>query len=865
MLRFHSAVNALLVALVLSSPVFGQMRGQASVTVTGVVEDGNGAAISGVKVTLVRGDTHHIQETVSDENGNFSFPEVSPGNYVLKIEMSGFEPYEKSLVADGQALKPLKIKLKIGAMKQQITVDADAADEAPSTSDSDAATARVDDNLLRQLPTLSEDVTPLIQKFVSPAAQGAEGPSIIIDGVEGSAVDLPASAIRKIRIDRNPYSALFQHPGKAKVEVTTEHGHKKRYDGGFAMYARNSLFDARNAFAKLAPDLDRRLLQANLGGALPGNSSSFYIAAERSMLNQSAVVNAVTLTGPVLENVPTTQHRDNVFARLQWWVSPLHTLYGTYNFNDHSYHNKDVGGFNLPEQGVNDGRHRHRVMLDYSAIIPANWRNDLRFSFSNDNEHTGNSAVAPAIIVNQAFNAGPSQTFTRDERRQFDLQDTVYYAHNKHAITFGARLRADLIDAFDASNFGGTFEFASLGQYAAGSPFVFRTVEGNPNVEFAARVANGFVQDELQVSPQLTLTFGLRYDWQSTIDERANFAPRLAFAFAPGKNRKTVIRGGGGIFYDNFPVSARQRSLLYDGTRLRELVFSNPSFPNPFAAGEASSLPPSVIRVAPDIRPPYLSQTSIGVEHELWHNNSLTVEYAFLHGTHLFRSRNINAPLPETGLRPDPNFVNINQVESTAFERSHAVTATFRGQFGKFFEPYVQYIFSKNINDTSGTFALPANNYDLRPEIGPADFDWRHRLNLMGAVALPQAFHLGLLLSVTSGAPFDITTGFDNNGDTVATDRPPGVTRNTGRGPGTVELDVRFGKTFNVARLWGGEPASKRKRNNLEFTVDAFNVINHTNVNGIVGVLSSPFFGRANSAGGARTVQLSVKYLFRRG
>ena len=135
----------------------------------------------------------------------------------------------------------------------------------------------------------------------------------------------------------------------------------------------------------------------------------------------------------------------------------------------------------------------------------------------------------------------------------------------------------------------------------------------------------------------------------------------------------------------------------------------------------------------------------------------------------------------------------------------------------------------------------------------------------MGAVALPQAFHLGLLLSVTSGAPFDITTGFDNNGDTVATDRPPGVTRNTGRGPGTVELDVRFGKTFNVARLWGGEPASKRKRNNLEFTVDAFNVINHTNVNGIVGVLSSPFFGRANSAGGARTVQLSVKYLFRRG
>jgi len=864
MFRFHLAINVLLIALVYSSLVFGQMAPDpANLNLTGVVEDGSGAAISGAKVALVRGDTHPIRETTSAENGNFSFKDLSPGNYVLKIEVSGFERYEKSLVVQGQEVKPLKIKLKVGGARQQVTVDADAADEAPSTSDSDAATARIDDNLLHQLPTLSEDVTPLIQKFVSPAAQGAEGPSVIIDGVEGSAVDLPASAIRKIRIDRNPYSALFQHPGNAKVEVTTVHGHKKRYDGGFAMYARNSLFDARNAFSEFAPDLDRRLLQANLGGPLPGKSSSFYIAAERSMLNQSAIVNAVTLSGPLRENVPTTQYRDNIFARLQWWVSPLHTLCGSYTFNDHSYHNKDVGGFNLPEQGVNDGRHRHKVMLDYSAMIPPNWRNDLRLSFSSDNEHTGDLAVAPAIIVDQAFNAGPSQTFTRDQRRQFDLQDTVYYAHNKHAIALGARFRTDLMDAFDASNFGGTFEFASLEQYGASTPFVFRSVEGSPNVKFATRVANGFVQDEFQATQRLSLTFGLRYDWQSAIDDRRNFAPRFAFAFVPGQNRKTIIRGGGGIFYDNLPVSARQRSLLYDGIRLRELVISNPSFPDPFAAGQ--SPPPSVIRVAPDIRSPYLSQASLGVERELWHTNSLTVEYSFLHGTHLFRSRNINAPLPQTGLRPDPNFVNINQVESAAFERSHAVTATFRGQFGKFFQPYVQYMFSKTINDTSGTFALPANNYDLRPEIGPADFDWRHRLNLMGVVSLPRAFRLGLLLSAMSGAPFDITTGFDNNGDTVATDRPPGVTRNTGRGPGTVELDVRFSKTFDIAHFWGGEPASKHKQNNLEFSVDAFNAINHTNVNGIIGDMSSPFFGRANSAGAPRTIQLSVRYLFRRG
>ena len=97
----------------------------------------------------------------------------------------------------------------------------------------------------------------------------------------------------------------------------------------------------------------------------------------------------------------------------------------------------------------------------------------------------------------------------------------------------------------------------------------------------------------------------------------------------------------------------------------------------------------------------------------------------------------------------------------------------------------------------------------------------------------------------------------------MANDRPAGVTRNTGRGPGSTQLDLRFTKSFSVPLLWG-EQRAKLKRNSLEFSVDAFNAINHTNINGIVGVLSSPFFGRANSALEARTIQLSVRYIFRR-
>src|SRR5439155_25436405 len=122
-----------------------------------------------------------------------------------------------------------------------------------------------------------------------------------------------------------------------------------------------------------------------------------------------------------------------------------------------------------------------------------------------------------------------------------------------------------------------------------------------------------------------------------------------------------------------------------DGVRIRHLVISNPSFPNPYLSGGVTSVLPSAIRIAPDIRSPYLLHTSIGVEREFIEHNTLALEYTFLPGVNLFRSRNINAPWTTTGLRPNPAFLNINQVESTAFLRSQALTVTFSGRVGKVF------------------------------------------------------------------------------------------------------------------------------------------------------------------------------------
>jgi hypothetical protein len=847
-------INGLLAVLIFPS----LLTAQPSAGVTGVVEDETRAAIPGATVTLLGQDTRAKRSTTSREDGTFIFEDVSPASYVLTIEMSGFETYQNTVAIGPQPLKPLRIGLRVKAMAEDVTVEAESTDRL-STSASDAATTKVDDDWLRDLPIASDDVLALLGKFVSPSAQGAAGASIIVDGVEADQSDLPSSAINSVRINRNPYSAVFQHPGKGRIEMSTRRGHRsRRLDGAFDLSSRNSLFAARNAFSKSVPDVGRRLLQPSVGGALPGKNSSFYFAAKRFVDHESAVVNAMTQAGPFVANVPASRHHDTLFTRLQWWPSAVHSVFGTYGFSERAFNNRGTGGFNLPERGMGGDRRSHKVTVNDSVLLPPNWSNNLRIGVTTEEDRTGNAATAPAIVVNQAFSAGPSQTFTQDNSRTFEVDNAAtYYGLAGHTLVFGGRARADRSDAFDASNFGGTFEFASLARFAAGAPLIFRINRGDPNIAYRVYRVNGFLQDEIRLERQLTLTFGVRYDWQSTITDRNNVAPRFALAFAPAK--KTILRGGAGIFYDNLPGSATERSLLFDGVRLRQVVISSPSFPDPFLRGEAVSPLPSIIRVAPGIRSPQLSQASAGIEQELWHRNSITAEYSLLYGAHLFRSRNINAPVPATGVRPDPDFLNVNEIESTASERSQALTIAWRGRLGKSFKPYAQYVFSRTTDDTSGTFSLPANNYDLRAEKGPADFDPRHRFNLMGTMALPKGFSTGLVLSATSGSPFDITTGFDNNGDTVANDRPPGVTRNTGRGPRTVQLDLRFAKTFNLAPLRGGN-----KRDSFDFTVDVFNALNHTNITNIVGVLSSPFFGRGNSAAPARTVQFGVRYRFRR-
>jgi outer membrane receptor protein involved in Fe transport len=370
----------------------------------------------------------------------------------------------------------------------------------------------------------------------------------------------------------------------------------------------------------------------------------------------------------------------------------------------------------------------------------------------------------------------------------------------------------------DRSNQQGTIFFASLAALSENQPFAAILQRGDPRTIFIEKNVGGFFQDEWQLRPGLSVAGGVRYDWQNYFGDGNNLAPRLAVAWAPGKTRKTVIRTGSGFFFDRSGPGPIWDILRYNGTQLRRYVIRGAP------PADLSNVPTSIHRLADDVQLPNTMQFSVGVERQLAPKTTLSVNYVGTRAVKQLRSRDANAPLPPGfAARPDPRINVLREIESAGRVEANALEVNLRGDLGKRVNGIVQYVFGRTMADTSGVNWYPANSFAPSGEWGRADTDRRHQFNLLGTATLHRWANFGLSLSLLSGIPFNITTGRDENGDGLAIDRPDGITRNTGQGPGTAVLDVRWYRDFRL------QPARKAKSPSLTLGLDAFNVFNRVN------------------------------------
>ena len=425
----------------------------------------------------------------------------------------------------------------------------------------------------------------------------------------------------------------------------------------------------------------------------------------------------------------------------------------------------------------------------------------------------------------------------------------------RHTLKYGVNVpdwsRRGLLDK---GNQFGTLSFASLQDYAAGRPFAAVVQRGDPKVIFVEKNLGGFFQDEWQLRPSLSLAGGFRYDWQNHFGDRNNFAPRLALAYAPGKQRKTVLRAGAGFFFERSGPGPIWDIRRFDGARLRRFVLTGADVPRDLNEFSPAALPASIDRLQPGIQLPNVMQFSAGFETQLAKKTTLAVNYVGTRGVQMLRSRDANAPLPPLfASRPDPRVNVLRQIESAGRMSGNSLEIGLRGDLAPRFSGMAQYVFGKYSSDTGGVSWFPANSFDPRGEWGRGGEDHRHHFNLLSTAKLHPWASLGVSVRMFSGLPFNITTGRDDNRDGMALDRPPGVARNSGHGPGYAGVDLRW---FRDLRL---HPSQKDKSPAATVSVDAFNVFNRVNYQGFVGALTSPFFGRAVGARPARQLQLGLR------
>ena len=846
-----------LLALLWGSCCHAQSHAPASHVISGSVHDPSDAAIVGADVGLTLPDGRIVAQTKTDSYGNFRFNGINLGTYRVEAQHEGFRETAAIVRVVDRPQVATKIVLPIAVAQQEVTV---ASSEAVPLVSNDVAANQnantIERSALDQIPVFDQDYIATLSRFLDNSSLGTNGVSLVVNGVEANGPGVTNSAVKSVKINQNPYSALYSRPGRARIEIETKGG-SPQYHGEVNVMFRDAIFDAKNAFATTKPPERRQYYEGSITGPLGrGKKTTFLASVDEDRDDQQAFVVAQVLNGTIRANVPTPSQHFFASGRIFHDIGASDQFWIGYSYEQSSRKNQNVGGIVLPEAGTTIFNVEHEVNVSYRKVFSSRLLNQIHFLVGHQDTPVTSTTTAPSIVVQGAFIGGGAQGDSKRTEAHAEGADIVTYDRGKHDLKFGVEIPDwSRRGADDFTNFLGTYSFASLADYAAARPANYLVQRGQGHLVFLEKNVAGFIEDNVRVTAGLQVSVGLRYYFQNYFhDDSKNFAPRFGFAWAPGKKSKTVIRGGGGVFFDRTGPRPIADLLHFNGVNLQRFIVENPTFP--VDPGSLFAEPTSLVVLDPRARIPYTIQYGAGLERQITSQSTLSVNWIGTRGIDLFRSLDTNAPPPPLyAARPDSNLGQVRQLQSEGYQKSNAMEVSFRGRPTHLFTGQVQYTLSKTYNNTSGITYFPGNSFFPENDWARADTDSRHRLNLMGTFALSHYAKLGTAFSAYSGAPITVTTGNDDNHDGISNDRPAGLARNTLHGPAFVDLDLSLSHEFMLTR-------GKKEGPSLTAQVGGFNVLNHRNDVTYVGVLTSPFFARAVAARSPRQMQMNLQFKF---
>jgi Carboxypeptidase regulatory-like domain len=816
------SVMFLVLGLLLTLNLFAQNE---TASVRGQVTDPSGALIPGAIVRFTAGDAK-VFSALTSSSGSYELKNLPAETYTVTVTAPGFESLEQAnvVVAAGRTGQH-DFALSIAVEKQDVTVN-EQSNSVDTSSDNNASQIVIKGAALDALSDDPDELQSELNALAGPSA-GPNGGQIFIDGFSGGQLP-PKSSIREIRVNQNPFSAQYDKLGYGRIEILTKPGTDKMH-GSLMMNGNDSAFNSLNPFVTSEPPYYSTFMMGNLSGSLRKNAS-FFVSVFRRNQQDNTIVNAdtsvdadgsaVALTGAYSN--PRT--RLDISPRIDLQITPNNTLTVRYLYDRVSETGDGVGQLALSSQAYNRADTEQSLQLSDTQVLGNNALNETLFQYLRSRNSSSAQSTDPTILVQGAFIGGGNTIGELlDKQDRFELQNNTSLVHGSHSIKFGTRLRA-IRDVNSSTNgFNGTFTFSTLADYDALKPSQYSVMKGSPTSNVTVFDASLYAADEWRVRPNLTLSYGLRYEAQNHLNDYLNFAPRLSAAWATNKG-KTIVRAGYGWFYDRFDYNYILQAERQNGITQRQYIVNLPTTGLTPPSLDNATISPTIYQVDPHMHTPLTMEAAIGVDRQITKNATVSVTYINSRGVHALFSDNINAPLPETGLRPNGTNENIYQYQSGGVFRQSQLVTNFsvRSHNVSLFGFYMLNLAN---GDTTGANSFPSNSYDPGADYGRSAFDVRNRLLIGGNIPLKYGLAFSPMIVANSGAPFNVTSGIDFNGDSIFNDRPafatdlsrPSVVRtslgnfdtqpmagqtiipiNYGTGPSQFSANIRLSKRFAI-------------------------------------------------------------------
>jgi hypothetical protein len=405
----------------------------------------------------------------------------------------------------------------------------------------------------------------------------------------------------------------------------------------------------------------------------------------------------------------------------------------------------------------------------------------------------------PTITVGDYSAIGATSSVSRGRvDTNYDLFGNVSYTLGTHALKWGYEWRRTFIDSFIDSGHRGSLDFDSLQDFLLGNIDTSSSLTGSAagySTRDTYQNADGlYLQDSWRASRRLTLNYGLRWEYFGVVGDQnnqfslfnpatdsliqnvkqlypkdwKNFAPRLSFAYDLLGNGKAVVRGGYGIFYDgpsqDFFVGNQPWNTLpaQAGPDFNNIQFASTVTPTIVAGqpvfGGYGQGTPSAFTVAQNLTTPYYQSYNLNIESQVSKTIAVQVGYVGSVGRHLFRFRDLNQVDNVAGSTYScgngttvtygescfPNFVYINQVETTASSSYNSLQTAVKMRNWHGLSSTFNYTWAHSIDDASDGLdfvpnaAQPDNSFNPKGEFASSNFDIRQRVQWFWTYDLPK-------------------------------------------------------------------------------------------------------------------------------